>query len=322
MKLLKSMGIATVFAFAISGCAADNTEGKDYPSDEITWIVPYAAGGNTDSISRAVAKAMSSEMDTDIIVENDPGGSGAVGMQKIKSSKPDGYTIGLFTTGTMTVTPLVNSLDYSYADFSNIGEMLTQPVLLISQPDGTYADAKELFATAKKKPGTISVGVPGATTPQAYELERLEMLYGIEFNIVPFESNGEILNALRSGNIDTAALNASADVQKQVGDGDLEALAIGEADRAASIKDVPTLKELGYDKLVNSGTTIGLTGPGDLPDDVLETLESGLETALDDEAVVKLLGEDNISDEFIGSEELTKLLSEDQKLFESLIDSK
>lgn len=322
MKLLKVIAIGAASALLISGCAAGNANSEDYPSEDITWIVPYAAGGNTDSISRAVAKAMSSEMKTDIIVENAPGGSGAVGMQKINSSKPDGYTIGLFTTGTMTVTPLVNSLDYSYENFSNIGEMLTQPVLLISKPGGTHEDAKELFAAAKKKPGTISVGVPGATTPQAYELERLETLYNIEFNIVPFESNGEILNALRSGNIDTAALNAAADVQKQVSDGDLEALAIGEADRAAWIKDVPTLKELGYDELVNSGTTIGLSGPVGLPDDVREALETGLETALDDEAVVKLLSEDNISDEFIGSEELTKLLSEDQKLFQSLIDAK
>lgn len=322
MKLLQLAGIGAVSAFLISGCAAGNVENKDYPSDDITWIVPYAAGGNTDSISRAVAKAMSSEMETEIIVENDPGGSGAVGMQKIKSAKPDGYTVGLFTTGTMTVTPLVNSLDYSYNDLTNIGEMLTQPVLLVSQPDGKYTDAKDLFAAAKKKPGTISVGVPGATTPQAYELDRLKSLYNIEFNVVPFESNGEILNALRSGNIDVAALNAAADVEKQVSDGDLMALANGEADRAEWIKDVPTLKELGYDELVNSGTIIGLTAPGDLPDETRETLESGLESALKDDAVVKLLGKDNISDEFIGSKKLTQLLAEDQELFESLIDTK
>lgn len=322
MKLLHFAGIGAVSVLLISGCAAENAESKNYPSDDLTWIVPYAAGGNTDSISRAVAKAMSSEMDTDIIVENDPGGSGAVGMQKMKSAKPDGYTVGLFTTGTMTVTPLVNSLDYSYKDFTNIGEMLTQPVLLASQPDGKYTDAKDLFAAAKKKPGTISVGVPGATTPQAYELERLKSLYNIEFNVVPFESNGEILNALRSGNIDVAALNAAADVEKQVTDGDLTALAIGEADRAEWIKDVPTLKELGYDKLVNSGTIIGLTAPADLPDDTRKTLESGLESALEDDAVVKLLGQDNISDEFTGSDKLTQLLAEDQKLFESLIGTK
>lgn len=319
MQRLALLATVSTFALLAAGCSSGGGSGADYPSKEITWIVPYGAGGNTDAISRTVANAMSEGLDTDIVVENAPGGSGAVGTQKIQKAKPDGYTVGLFTTGTMTVTPLQNKLGYSYEDFTNIGLMLTQPVVFVAQPDTQYKDAKAFFEAAKSKPNTISIGVPGASTPQAFELKRLKDQYGVEFTVVPFDSNAEIMNALRGGNIQAAALNASSDLRKSVESGDVKPLAIGEPERAKWIGDTPTLKELGFDTLVNSGTLIGLTAPDGLPDEVKTQLESSLEEALKDEGVIQLLGEDNIGDTFVGSDELNSRLEESKAIYDKLI---
>lgn len=319
---MKSLTIATVgvmSAVALVGCSGAGGGDGTFPKKEITWIVPYGAGGNTDAISRSVAKAMSENLKQDIIVENAPGGSGAVGTQKIQGSKPDGYTIGLFTTGTMTVTPLLNDLGYSYEDFTNIGLMLTQPVVLLADPSSEYQSAEELIEAAKSSPGKLSVGVPGATTPQAYELNRMREEFGVDFTVVPFDSNAEVMNALRGGNIQAAALNASSDVRKSVESSEVKPLAIGEAERADWISDTPTLKELGFESLVNSGTLIGATAPDNLPDDVKKKLEDSLEEALTDEPVIDLLGADNIGSEFIGSEKVTEELKQSKEVYEKLV---
>lgn len=322
MKKLTFIAVCVVTALAMGGCGSSAQTEESFPKKEITWVVPYGAGGNTDAISRSVATAMSDNLDTKIIVENAPGGSGAVGTQKIQNAKPDGYTIGLFTTGTMTVTPQLNELGYSYENFTNIGLMLTQPVILLSNPNGEYKDAESLINAAKSSPGKISVGVPGATTPQAYELQRLKDEYGVDFTIVPFDSNSEIMNALRGGNIQIAALNASSDVRKSVEGKEVLPLAIGEAERADWIKDTPTLSELGFEKLVNSGTLIGVTAPSDLPDPITKKLESSLEEALKEEEVVTLLGKDNIGTEFVGHDKVTELLKESKSNYESLVKTK
>lgn len=319
MKSLKIATAGVVSVVALVGCSGTGAGNGDFPEKEITWIVPYAAGGNTDAISRSVAKAMAENLDQDIIVENAPGGSGAVGTQKIQGSKPDGYTIGLFTTGTMTVTPLLNDLGYSYEDFTNIGLMLTQPVIFLSDPSSEYKSAEDLIDAAKSQPGKLSIGVPGATTPQAYEINRMRDEYGVEFTVVPFDSNAEVMSALRGGNIQAAALNASSDVRKSVDSEEVNPLAIGEHERADWISETPTLKELGFESLVNSGTLIGATAPKDLPDNIKVELESSLEEALSEEDVVDLLGEDNIGAEFIGSDKVTEELKQSKEVYEKLV---
>lgn len=313
--------LAAAAPLLLAACATTSDAGtaSDYPTKAVTWVVPYAAGGNTDSISRTVAEAMGKQLGQDIVVLNKPGGSGAIGMQEIQQAKPDGYTIGLFTTGTIVVAPLVNNLDYSHESFTNIGLMLTQPVLFMTTPDSKYQTMADLVAAAKANPKKISIGVPGAGTPQAYEINRMERDYGTAFTIVPFNSNAEIITALRGGNLDAVALNASKDVESQVKAGDLRALAVGEAERLEWLPDTPTLKELGFDTLTISGTLIGVTAPAGLPDGVRRVLEEALKAALQDAKVQEFLGAHNVPDEFVGSSTVTELLKERRDVYQELI---
>lgn len=312
------IGLA-VLAASAAACTGSSSSADEFPSHEITWIVPYDAGGNTDAISRVVADAMGDELGQDVVVENKPGGSGAIGMQAVQGAEPDGHTLGLFTTGTMVVTPLVNELGYSQDDFTNIGLMLTQPVVFMTSPDSEYDSWDELAAAAKKDPEGLAVGVPGATTPQAYELSRMADDYDTSFAVVPFDSNAEIVSALRGGDVDAVALNASQDVVAQIESGDLTPLAVGEEDRLGWLPDTPTLQESGFDDLTASGTYIGLTAPADLPDDVRTSLEDALDAALQTDKVKEILGKDNIPDAFVGSDGITQKLQERRDLYEQLI---
>lgn len=233
LALAAALTVSTLAACSSPGAggAGSAADADAFPNKPVTWVVPYAAGGNTDAISRVVAKAMGKELGADVIVENKPGGSGAIGMQQIMGAKPDGYTVGLFTTGTMVVTPLLNKLGYDETKFTNVGLMLTQPVVIMTGASAKYPTFAALVEAAKAKPEGVSIGVPGASTPQAYELTRMAKDHGVSFAIVPFDSNAEVVNALRGGNVDAIALNASGDIRKQLDSGDLKAVAVGEPER-------------------------------------------------------------------------------------------
>lgn len=291
-----------------------------YPErDAITWVVPFAAGGNTDAISRVVADAMSRDLGQEVVVENKPGGSGAIGMQTIRAAKPDGYTVGLFTSGTMVVSPLANELDYGPRSFTNIGLMLTQPVVVMVPPDSKYHSFADLAAAAKAQPESVTVGVPGATTPQAYEFTRMAREHGTAFSVVPFNSNAEVTKALLGGTVDAIALNASADVEKTVKSGKFRAIAVGEPQRLSWLPDTPTIAESGFEGLTDSGTLIGLSAPPDLPPQVRERLEKALATALTDPKVIALLGQDNIADQFVGSDAVTTQLDQRWSVYQGLV---
>lgn len=313
---------AVLLSVLLLAACGVNTSGasKPYPErDSITWIVPYQAGGNTDAISRVVADAMSRDLNQEVVVENKPGGSGAIGMQSIRAAKPDGYTIGLFTSGTIVVSPLANELDYGPQSFTNIGLMLTQPVVIMVSPDSPYQSFDELARAAKEKPETVTIGVPGATTPQAYEFTRMAREHQTEFSLVPFNSNAEVTKALMGGSVDAIALNASADVEKTLKTGNQRAIAVGEKERLPWLPQTPTLAESGFDELTDSGTLIGVSAPPDLPPAVLARLEKALSTALTDPQVIALLGKDNISNEFIGSQEVTGQLDQRWSVYQGLV---
>lgn len=308
-------------ALLLAACGQTTNRARaPYPErDAITWVVPFAAGGNTDAISRVVADAMSREIGQEIVVENKPGGSGAIGMQTIRAAKPDGYTVGLFTSGTIVVSPLANELDYGPGSFTNIGLMLTQPVVIMVSPDSRYRSFEELTRAAKDKPESVTIGVPGATTPQAYEFTRMAREHQTSFSVVPFNSNAEVTKALMGGSVDAIALNASADVEKTIKSGKQRPIAVGESERLSWLPETPTIAESGFEGLTDSGTLIGLSAPPGMSPEVRGKLEKALSTALTDPKVVALLGQDNIADEFVGSQAVTAQLDQRWGVYQGLV---
>ena len=299
-----SRPVRTVAAVAVLGLlAACAEEGGGaagdpaaYPSEEIRLLVPYAAGGPTDLTARAYGTSLEEQLGQTVVVENLPGGSGAIATQELIAAEPDGHTLSLVTAGTLVLTPLANEVGYTKDDVTPIGVMAEVPSVLAVGADSPYQSAEDFFTAAGREPGGINVGVPGASTPQGIELQRLRDEYGVEVTVVPFDGNAEMTTALLGGNVDAVLINASSDVTENISAGAFRPLAVSSEERLSWLPDTPTLAESGFPELTLSGSTFGLAGPDGLPEEVVTVLEDELRTSHDDPAVLDKVVDEHIDE--------------------------
>ena len=318
LAALTALGLLTACAEEGGGAAGDAAA---YPTEEIRLLVPYAAGGPTDLTARAYGASLEEQLGQTVVVENLPGGSGAIATQELIAAEPDGHTLSLVTAGTLVLTPLANEVGYTKDDVTPIGVMAEVPSVLAVGADSPYRSAADFFAAAEQQPGVITVGVPGASTPQGIELQRLRDEYGVEVTAVPFDGNAEMTTALLGGNVDAVLINASSDVTANIDAGQFRPLAVSSEERLSWLPDTPTLAESGFPELTLSGSTFGLAGPAGLPEEVVTVLEDALRTAHDDPEVVEQVGEEYIDEEFRGAEELQEVLDRTQGVYEPLLGS-
>lgn len=320
------LGRATVIAIATMALAACGGSGgadeyaADYPSKDIKMIITYTAGGPTDLAGRAIAKYIESETGVSVIVENVDGASGALGTAKIAQSAPDGYTIGMTTGSAAARVPLMQDVGYSLDDLTPIGMGTLSPGLVVVPADSPYETAEQLFAEAEKNPGSISFGTAGVSTPQGVELERMKSEYGIEFKIVPFEGEAPLVTALLGKNVDVGFASNSDVTMTQVEAGKLRVIGHGSTDELDYLPDSVPISSLGYDKLVWGNSTYVLVGPAGLDPEVLSTLEGLLKGALDDPATRKVIGENRIPPEFVGSADLLEMMQQEQEELGPILD--
>lgn len=309
-------------SLVLAGCAGDTTGGstETYPSKAVTVLMPYAAGGPSDLTARSVSSCLADILGEAFVVENKAGGSGAVAMQELASAKPDGYTLGLGTAGTLIMTPMVNTLAYSLDDFTPIGVMAENPTLIVVGEESPYESAEEFFAAAEKHPGTLTIGVPGASSPAAIELQRLRNEYGVDVVAVPASGNAEMTTSLLGGHVDALFINDHPDVDSRIDEGTFRALAATTSQRLRWLPELPTLAELGYTDLVNATSIFGLFGPKDLPTPITMALESALEACMTDSTVLEQLGENLVPEEFQGGAVLGESLAETQAVYRPILE--
>ena len=186
--------IAFVAALTLS-CSAPDTP-DEYPSQEITVLVPYTAGGPTDLAARAMGAHLEKTLGQPVIVENLPGASGSEAYQELVSSDPDGHTLALVAAPSAVVTPMIQDVPYDAASFVPIGVITEVPSVLAVGGDSEFRDPTAFLDAARQRPGQLTVGVPGATTSQAIELRRLASEYGVQVTSVPFNGNAELIQAV------------------------------------------------------------------------------------------------------------------------------
>lgn len=319
-------GVALVGLLAACGgddggdtTATGGGEAAAYPTESIRMLVPYGAGGPTDLTTRTVGACIEDELGQTVVVENLPGGSGALATTELVGAEPDGHTLSLVTAGTMVLTPLANEVGYTKDDITPVGVMAEVPSVLAVGENSPYSSAEEFFAAAEAQPGSVNVGVPGASTPQAIELQRLAEEHGVEVTVIPFDGNAEMTTALLGGNVDAVLINASTDVVQNIESGAFVPLVASSEERLSWLPDTPTFTEVGYDGLTLSGSTFGLAGPAGLPDDVVTTLEDTLRTCLDKPEVRERIGEQYVPQEFAGADELAEVLDRTQEVYEPIL---
>jgi tripartite-type tricarboxylate transporter receptor subunit TctC len=267
---MKFAALATVTALAL----ISNATAQNYPARPIRLVVPFAPGGNIDITARAMAPGLSDVLGQTIVVDNRGGAGGIIGTDLVAKSTPDGYTLVLASSGTVTVAPsLYTKMPYDpVKDLSPIMLLSYVPIVLVVNPALPAKSVKDFIALAKTRPGkmTMSSAGNGTTNQLAGELFQLET--GVKFIHIPYKGSGPALIDLMGGQVDMLfdQLSASSNYIKI---GKLRAIVVAGEKRNAVIPDVPTMIESGL-KNCDAGTFTALMGPAGLSRDIVAKLNA------------------------------------------------
>jgi tripartite-type tricarboxylate transporter receptor subunit TctC len=257
---------------------------QDYPHRTITMMVPYAAGGPTDTVARVLAQAMTKPMGQTVIVENRPSAGGILAPQVVKNAKPDGYTILIHHIGMATIPTLYRNAGFDpLKDFEYIGLVNEVPMTIIAKPATAARDFKEFLAYIKANKDKVTYANAGIGA--ASHLCGLLFMSAIQtdFLTVPYKGTGPAMNDLIGGQVDFMC-DQTTSTTGQIKGGKVKAYAVTSAKRLASLPDVPTLDEVGV-KGAEVGIWHGLYAPKGTPKPVIDKLVAGLQAAMKDPVV-------------------------------------
>jgi tripartite-type tricarboxylate transporter receptor subunit TctC len=272
-------------AFAALPAAAQN----DYPRRPITLIVPFAAGGPTDIVSRIMGEHMSRTLGQPIIIENIVGAGGTTASTRAARAAPDGYTIEMGHMGTHAASvALYPNLAYKPdVDFAPIGLVAGTPVLILAKKDFPPKDLKEFVTYVKANAEKLNMAHAGVGSVSFTTCLLLNSILGIKPTSIPFNGTGPALTALISGQVDYMC-DQIVNVVQQVESGQIKAYAIGTPERSPALQNVPTSKEAGLPEFQAQAWN-ALFAPKGTPQPVLDKLSDALDKALDDEQTRKRL---------------------------------
>jgi tripartite-type tricarboxylate transporter receptor subunit TctC len=264
---------------------------SEYPARTVTMIVPFPPGGVADITARPVAEAMGRFLKQVVIVENKAGAGGGVGMQYVARAKADGYTV-LLALSSISIIPEADKIlgrdpMFQLKELVPIARFTADPTVLAVRADGPYKSVAELVDAAKKAPGTIPYGSSGNYGTMHVPMEMLAGASGTRMLHVPFTGAGPAVVALLGGQVEALSTGPSS-VMGHVKGGKVRVLATWGDARLASMPDVPTLKELGYDAQFSQWT--GLFVPAGTPEPVVAKLREAAKFAVEDAAFKGALG--------------------------------
>ena len=246
-----------------------------YPDRPVTFICPWPAGGTADMTMRALCSVAAKELGQTVIVDNKAGASGMIGLKALASAKPDGYTIGQIPISVTRFSQLgMVQLD-PLKDLSYIARVSGQTFGIAVRTESPWKTLKELVADAKARPDKITYGTAGLGGATHVGMEEFAIAAGAKFNAIPYKGGSEALQGLLGGHVDVLADSSSW--APHVKSGKLRLLATWGEQRTSEFKDVPTLKESGYDVVVDAPNGIG--APKGLPADVYAKLRSAFKVS-------------------------------------------
>jgi tripartite-type tricarboxylate transporter receptor subunit TctC len=280
MRLLfRLLPILAVICFAWPGVSI----AQSYPSKPIKWIVPFPPGGPTDSFSRPVAQKLAELLGQPVVVENIPGAGASIGMDRLAKSPPDGYTIGLATTGTHAINPhLYTKLPHNtLKDFTPLTLAVRYVNILVVNPSVPANTVAELAAYAKANPGKVTFGSAGNGSSNHLSGEVLKHLTGAPMTHVPYRGSAPALTDVLGGNI-TFMFDILVTLQPHIQAGRVRALAVTSDKRSPFAPDIPTIGESGVKGFSDAGSDLwfGIVGPAGLSKPVVEKLNAKLIEAM------------------------------------------
>ena len=258
---------------------------QDFPNKPLRIVVPWPPGGNVDITARTVQAALGEVLGQQVLVENRPGAGGTVGSGQVAKASPDGYTLLLGSSGTVTNAPAVyRNISYDpVKDLTAIGPIQSTPMVITAAPKTPVKDWAGFVAYVKTKGAPVSIATAGNGSSNHLALELLMRQAKLPLLHVPYKGSGPAITDVLGSQVDGMVDQLSASIG-HIREGRMKALAVTSKARSPQLPNVPTLSELGV-KDFEVGTFTGIFGPAGMPAPVVERLSGALRKALAQEAV-------------------------------------
>ncbi|MER8714615.1 tripartite tricarboxylate transporter substrate-binding protein [Mesorhizobium sp. M1295] len=282
--------VAALAAVAVAMLYPLAAGAQTYPERTITVVVPFSAGGPTDTVTRLVAEAMSKDLGQQVIVENVGGAGGTLGAGRVANADPDGYTLLLHHIGMATSATLYRNLAYDTLNaFEYIGLVTEVPMTIVGRKDLEPTDLKGLVDYAKANKDTVTVANAGIGAASQLCGMLFMSAIGTPLVTVPYKGTGPAMTDLLGGQVDIMC-DQTTNTTKQIQGGTIKGYAVTSAQRLDVLPDVPTTTEAGLPQ-VQVGIWHGIYAPKGTPAEITERLSKSLQVALKDQNVVARFAE-------------------------------
>jgi tripartite-type tricarboxylate transporter receptor subunit TctC len=315
---MRTIFLKLVLAFGIVLIATEIAAAQPWPQKPIKMIVPYPAGGGTDFIGRLAAKYLSDRLGQQVFVENRGGANGAIGLQGLMQSDPDGYTIATTSDTPLVVNPwLYEKLPYQpLRDFAPVATLVRFPGMLAVHPSVPVKTVAEMIALAKERPGSLTYASAGVGNFSHLAMELFALATGVKLLHVPYKGTGPASLALIGGEVQLGFNNVQTLLQN-VRAGQLRALAVAEPQRVPALPDVPTVAETvpGF----AMAPWIGVIVSAKTPKDIVARLSVETLAVMHNPEVINLLNDQQVTPMPTGADEFEKLIKTDLERWANVI---
>jgi tripartite-type tricarboxylate transporter receptor subunit TctC len=311
-----------MIAAMISLCASTAASAfeQSFPKAPVRFVLSTPAGGVTDLIARLVADGLSARWGQPVIVDNRPGGNGAVSALAVERSAPDGHTLLVTSDATFTANPfMIERLAYTPQNFTPIAVLCSITPMLVVNDALPIKNVKELIAYAKSKPGGLSYGSFGSGTYAHLSMEDLKQRAGIDVAHVPYRGAGPAVTDLLAGTISMMLINLSTIAQHE-GPGKVRIIAAAGDSRAPTRPELPTISQAGVPGFSTSAW-FGLFGPATTPGGVVKKIHADVDTILDSNATQEFFREQSFNRVDLSAEGMRQRVERDSAHWGKLIKS-
>ncbi|WP_081952657.1 tripartite tricarboxylate transporter substrate-binding protein [Rhizobium sp. YS-1r] len=310
--------LAPALALAIVAPAAAAAQ-EDYPSRDITLVLPFGPGGIADITSRVVADALGKKLGRQIVIMNQPGAGGATAARAALNAEADGYTLALLSNGTAISVPLFKNLQFDpVKDFVPISSLAYFDFVFVTKAGGKYKTLKDVLDAAKADPGALNVGTINVGSSQNLAAELFRSTSGIDFTIVPYKATPDLLVALLGDELDVIVDSQTA-LKAALTQGQATAVASSGPTRSMLLPDVPTAQEQGVTGFDVTSWN-GIFAPTGTPPEVVKKLNAALVEVLVDPAIQKRFADLGVEARSSTPEEIGKRLSDDIRKWSDVIE--
>jgi len=298
--------VLMILTFLLFAQAAAQSSVEKFPTQTITLIVPWSAGGGTDAIARALAKTGKEHLGVSVVVEDKPGGAGAIGLGETVKAKADGYTLAILPVE-LSFLKDQGIYPFDFSNFTRIMNLNTDPAALTVKADAPWNTLAEFVEYARANPGKIKIGHSGTGLLWHLAAGLLAMGTNTTYVYVPFDGAAPAIASVLGKNIDAVTVSG-AEVSSQVRAGEMKILAVFGEKRMDIFPNVPTAREQGFD--VVASTFRGLGGPVGIPEDRVKILLEGFKAMMEEPDFVKVISNMGLGIDYRNTEDYIKLTDE------------